>query len=124
MASTKSRERIWGGQIRAAKMNAEAARKRAREAAREADRAEAYAWSVRMEGFGGPAQLSPTIGQCIRGGLGWIEVECHRCNTRASLPLDAIRRPRDTPIWKLEPSLKCRSCRKGRYAPPVHMIKL
>src|SRR5215213_4079971 len=43
---------------------------------------------------------------------------------RKSLPLDAIRRPRDTPIWKLEASLKCRSCRKGRYAPTVHMIKL
>jgi hypothetical protein len=23
--------------------------------------------------------------------------QCHRCQTRASLPLDAIRRPRDTP---------------------------
>jgi hypothetical protein len=32
--------------------------------------------------------------------------------------------PRATPLWKLEASLKCRSCRKGRYAPPVHMIKL
>jgi hypothetical protein len=42
----------------------------------------------------------------------------------ASLPLDAIRRPRDTPIWKLEAALKCRSCKKDRYAPPVHMIKL
>jgi hypothetical protein len=42
----------------------------------------------------------------------------------ASLPLDAIRRPRHTPIWKLEAALKCRSCKKGRYAPPVHMIKL
>ena len=58
------------------------------------------------------------------GGLGWLEVECNRCKTRASLPLDAIRRPRDTPIWKLEAALKCRSCRKGPYAPPVHMIKL
>jgi hypothetical protein len=48
----------------------------------------------------------------------------NRCKTRASLPLDAIRRPRDTPIWKLEAALKCRPCRKGRYAPPVHMIKL
>jgi hypothetical protein len=55
---------------------------------------------------------------------GWLEVECHRCKTRASLPLDAIRRPRDTPIWKLEAALQCRSCKKGRYAPPVHMIKL
>jgi hypothetical protein len=71
-----------------------------------------------------PAQPSPTIGQCLNGGLGWLEVECNRCKTRASLPLDAIRRPRDTPIWKLEAALKCRSCKKGRYAPPVHMIKL
>src|SRR6202011_1747702 len=77
-----------------------------------------------MEGYGGPAQPSPTIRQCINGGLGWLEVECNRCKTRASLPLEAIRRPRDTPIWKLEAALKCRSCRKGRYAPPVHMIKL
>jgi hypothetical protein len=65
------------------------------------------------------AQPSPTIGQCLNGGLGWLEVECNHCKTRASLPLDAIRRPRDTPLWKLEASL-----RHGRYTPPVHMIKL
>jgi hypothetical protein len=47
-----------------------------------------------------------------------------RSKTRASLPLDAIRRPRDTPVWKLEASLKCRSCMKGRHAPAVHIIKL
>jgi hypothetical protein len=82
------------------------------------------AWSIRMEGYGGPAQPSPTIAQCLNGGLGWLEVECNRCKTRASLPLADIRRPRDTPIWKLEAALKCRSCKKGRYAPPVHMIKL
>ena len=66
----QSREVIWGGQVRAAKKNAESARQRAKEAACEAARAEAYAWSLRMEGFGGPAQPSPTIGQC-----GWMEVE-------------------------------------------------
>jgi hypothetical protein len=121
---TKLREVVWGSQIRGAKMSAESARQRAIEAIHEADRAEAYAWSVRMEGYGGPAQPSPTIGQCLNGGLGWLEVECNRCKTRASLPLNAVRRPRDTPIWKLEAALKCRSCRKGRYAPPVHMIKL
>jgi hypothetical protein len=27
-------------------------------------------------------------------------------------------------FWKLEAALNCRSCKKGRYAPPVHMIKL
>src|SRR5712664_1580129 len=122
--STKSREVIWGSQIRGAKMRAESAREAATKAIREADRAEAHAWSVRMEGYGGPAQQSPTIGQCLNGGLGWLEVECNRCKTRASFPLDAIRRPRDTPIWKLEAALKCRSCKKGRHAPPVHMIKL
>jgi hypothetical protein len=90
----------------------------------ERDRAEAHAWSLRMEGFGGPAQPAPTIAQCLNGGLSCLEVECNRCKTRASLPLDAIRRPRDKPIGKLEAALKCRSCRKGRYAPPVHMIKL
>jgi len=59
---------------------------------------------------------SPTIAQCLNGEYRWLEVECHRCKTRASLPLDAIRRPRDTPIWKLEPALKCRSCRTPRYS--------
>ena len=42
---TKSREVIYGGRVRAAKMNADRARKLAVEAAREADRAEG------MEGF-------------------------------------------------------------------------
>jgi hypothetical protein len=65
------------------------AREVAEKAAREA---EAEAWSMRMEGYGGPAQPSPTIGQCLNGGLGWLEVECNRCKTKASLPLDAIRR--------------------------------
>jgi len=40
---TKSRENIWGSQIRGAKMGAEKARQRATEAVRETDRAEAYA---------------------------------------------------------------------------------
>ena len=44
--------------------------------------------------------------------------------TRASIPLDAIRRARDTPIWKLEAALKCRSRETGRCAPPGHIIKL
>src|SRR3982751_1815624 len=97
--STKSREVIWGGAIMGAKMRAKAARQEAQKAAGAADRAEAEAWSVQMEGYGGPAQPSPTIGQCINGGYGWLEIECCRGQTRANLPLDAIRRPRDTPIW-------------------------
>jgi hypothetical protein len=121
---TKSREVIWGGRIIGADIRAKSAREAAQKAVRDADHAEAHAWSVRMEGYGGPAQPSPTIAKCLNGGLGWLEVECNRCKTRASLPLDAIRRARDTPIWKLQASLKRRSCRKGRTAPPVRMIKL
>jgi hypothetical protein len=122
--STKNRQVIWGGQIMGAEIRARQAREEARKAAREVDRAEAHAWSLRMEGYGGPVQPSPTIGQCLDGGLGWLELECNRCKTRASFSLDAIRRSRDTPIWKLEASLKCRSCRQGRFAPPVRIIKL
>jgi hypothetical protein len=105
--STKSRQTIYGGRIIGAKIRAEDARKRAAEATREAHRAEAEAWSIQMEGYGGPVQPSPTITQCLNGGYCWLDVECHRCKTRASIPLDAIRRPRDTPIWKLEAALKC-----------------
>jgi hypothetical protein len=53
--STKSRQVIWGGQIMGAKIRAQGARERAKQAIREADRAEAEAWSIRMEGYGGPA---------------------------------------------------------------------
>ena len=111
--STKSRQTIYYGRITGAQLRAENARKRAVEATREADRAEADPWSLRMEGFGGPAQPSPTIGQCLNSGLTFLEVECNRCKTRASLPLAEIRRPRHTPIWKLEAALKCRSCPEG-----------
>jgi hypothetical protein len=121
---SRSRQSIFQGRLIGATIRAASAREQANEAIRAADRAEAEAWSIRMEGYGGPAQPSPSIGQCLNGGLGWLEVECNRCKTRASLPLDAVRRPRDTPLWKLEASLKCRACRNGRYAPPIHMIKL
>jgi hypothetical protein len=53
-------------------------------------------------------------------GYGSLEVECHRRKTRASLPLDPIRRPRDTPIWKLEAALKCRSCGTALQAACAH----
>ena len=122
--STKKREVIWGGRIMGADMRAQTARQNAKKAAHAVDPAEAKAWSIRMDGYGGPAQPSPTIGQCLNGGYGWLEIECCRCKTRASMPLDAIRRSRDTPIWKLEPSIRCWSCGTRRYKPPVRMIKL
>ena len=85
------------------------------------DRAEAEAG--RSEGYRGPAQPSPTIRQCLNGALAGL-----RSNATAVRPAPACRSPtsapREVPIWKLEAALKCRSCRKGRYAPSVHMIKL
>jgi hypothetical protein len=79
---------IFGSRIRGAKIRAEGAREEARQAIRKADRAEAEAWSIRMEGYGGPAQPSPTIAQCLNGGYGWLQVQCRRCETEASIPLE------------------------------------
>jgi len=118
--STKSREVIYGGRIIGAKIRAAGARETAQNAIREADRAAAELWSIQMEAYGGPAQPSPTIGHCLNGGYSCLEVKCHRCGTQASIPLDAIRRPRDTPIWKLEAGLKCRSCGTRRLHAPAH----
>src|SRR5258707_1697036 len=92
--STKSREVIFGSRIRGAKIRAEGARERAKQAVREADRAEAEAWSIRVEGYGGPAQPSPTIGECLNGGPGWPEGGCKLCKTPRRPPLRAVPRPR------------------------------
>jgi hypothetical protein len=88
-----SRRRIFGDRVRGAKISAEHARQRAKEAVREADAAECLLWSEQMEGFGGPAQPSPTIAQCLNGGYGWLEVMCKRFETRVCLPLDASPTP-------------------------------
>jgi hypothetical protein len=99
----KSGQRIFGDRIMGARVRAHGApRQRAKDAVREADAAECLLWSEQMEGFGGPAQPSPTIAQCLNGGYGWLEVMCKRCETRASIPpLDAVRRPRAAPIWQI-----------------------
>ena len=57
--STKSRQTIHGGSIIGAKIRADAARETAQKAIREADRAEAEAWSIQMEGYGGPCAALP-----------------------------------------------------------------
>src|SRR6201985_3592620 len=99
---SRFRHSTFHGRLIGAKIRAQTAREQAAKATREADRAEAEAWSIRMEGFGGPAQPSPTIGQCLNGGLGWLEVECNRCKTRASLPFVVFPSPRANALWKHE----------------------
>jgi hypothetical protein len=65
---------IFSGGITGAKIRAEHSRELAKKARRDADRAEAELWSIRMEAYGGPAQPLPTVAQCLNGGLGWLEV--------------------------------------------------
>jgi len=52
---------------------------------------------------------------------GWFPMG-RRCETEASIPLDAIRRPRDTPIWKLEgarPALWPVGSKFRKHAPAI-----
>ena len=120
----RNRQRILGDRVKGARIGAQHARQRVRQAIREADDAECLLWSEQMEAYGGPAQPSPTIAQCLNAGYAWLEVKCQRCEARASVALEAVRRPRGTPIWKLEASLKCRACRTPRYAPQVQLVRL
>lgn len=119
-----SRDRIFGPRVTGARIHLRKAREDADNAIRERDAAECLLWSTQMEGYGGPAQPSPTIAQCLNGGYGWLEVKCKRCEKQVSIPLANVRQPRVTPIWKLESAFRCRSCSTKRYKPPVHLIKL
>ena len=70
---TKSREAIWGGQILGAKIRARGAREAAQKAAREADRAEAYAWSVQWKATAGQHSHRQRSGNASTAGLGgWM----------------------------------------------------
>src|ERR1700750_1166785 len=97
--STKSRGVIWGGRIMGAEIRAQAALEDAQKAIKEADRATAEAWSVRMEGYGGPAQPSPTIAQCLNGGLGGLPTGA-RSKQACRLMLSAGRGIRRSGSWK------------------------
>jgi len=78
--------------------SARAAADRAAEARKEADRLAAEAWNARMLGFQGPAQPSPTLGDAINAGFGYLEVKCLGCNTHQTIALDIVRRPKATPV--------------------------
>src|ERR1700692_2262882 len=88
--SNKSRENIYGTTIR---MSAE----RANEARKEADRLACEAWNYRMLGYKGPAQPSPTLGDALNAGYGYLEVRCLGCDTHQTVALDIVRRPKATP---------------------------
>jgi hypothetical protein len=113
---TKSRESIYGSSIRAAA-------ERANEARKQADRLACEAWNARMLGFQGPAQPSPTLGDAINAGFGYLEVKCLGCNTHQTIALDIVRRPKATPVHELERYMRCRQCSEVRgYRRPSHEV--
>ncbi|MHC2626460.1 hypothetical protein ACVIW2_008492 [Bradyrhizobium huanghuaihaiense] len=101
--STKSREYLFGIQI---KMSAE----RAKAARKEADKLACVAWNERMLGYKGPAQPSPTIGDAINGGYPYLEVRCLGCDTNQTVALEIVRRSKTTPVHQLERYMRCKDC--------------
>jgi hypothetical protein len=108
-----------GGSIRAAA-------ERATEARKEADRLAVEAWNKRMLGFQGPAQPSPTLGDALNAGFGYLEVKCLGCNTHQTVALDIVRRPKATPVHELERYMRCRQCSEVRGYPykRSHLVAL
>jgi hypothetical protein len=106
--TSKSRESIYGGSVRAAA-------ERAAEARREADRLACVAWNQRMLGFQGPAQPSPALGDALNAGYRYLEVKCLGCNTHQTVALDIVRRPKTTPIHELERYMRCKEARRMSF---------
>ena len=66
-----------------------------------------------MLGFQGPAQPSPTLGDALNAGFGYLEVKCLGCNTHQTVALDIVRRPKTTPIHELERYMRCKDCSRS-----------
>lgn len=117
--TTKSREHLFGSSIRAAAESAAKAR-------READQLACKAWNMRLLGFKGPAQPSPTLGDALNAGYGYLEVRCLGCDTHQTVALDIIRRPKTTPIHELERYMRCKGCSEleGRPFKRSHLVAL
>ena len=45
-----------------------------------------------MLAFQGPAQPSPTLGDALNAGYGYLEVHCLGCDTNQTIALDIVRR--------------------------------
>jgi len=72
---------------------------------------------MRMLGYKGSAQLSPMLGDALNAGYCFLEVHCLGCDTRQTVDLKKVRRPRSTTlIHELERSMRCEGCteRSGR----------
>jgi hypothetical protein len=97
---------------------------------RDADRMECEAWSALMWA-GGPAmpspgepQANPTIGMALNADYDLLEVKCNACQRVSLVPLRAVKRRPETPLWKLEPSLMCEICSTPSWRQRAHIIGL
>ena len=70
-----------------------------------------------MLGYRGPAQPSPTIGDALNAGFGYLEVRCLGCDTNQTVALDIVRRPKVTPVHELERYMRCKDCSRLRGYP-------
>ena len=79
-----------------------------------------------MLAFRGPAQPSPTLGDALNGGYGYLEVRCLGCDTHQTVPLGGVRRPKVTPIHELERHMRCKECSQlnGRPFKRSHLVAL
>ncbi|MBR0733487.1 hypothetical protein JQ595_32550 [Bradyrhizobium japonicum] len=116
---TKSRESMYGASVRSAAEQAAEARKKA-------DRLACEAWNARMLGFKGPAQPSPTLGDALNAGYGYLEVRCLGCDTNQTVDLSIVRRPKCTPVHELERYMRCKDCSQVRGYPykRSHLVAL
>lgn len=108
--TTKSRETIYGSAVRVTT-------EKAKEARKQADRLSSEAWNKRMLAFKGSTQPSPTLGDALNAGYGYLEVRCLGCDTHQAVALDVVRRTKTTPIHELQ--LTC----GARIAPGFRAIR-
>lgn len=116
---SKSREHLFGSSIRAAA-------ERAAKARLKADRLACEAWTMRMLGYRGPAQPSPTLGDALNAGYRYLEVKCLGCEMHNTVDLTIVRRPKPAPIHELERWMKCQDCSRLRGYPykRSHLVAL
>ena len=69
------------------------------------DRLACEAWNMRMLGFLGPAQPSPTLSDALNAGYLYLEVRCLGCDTNQTVALEIVRRPKSTPVHELQAAI-------------------
>jgi hypothetical protein len=82
-----------------------------------------------MLGFKGPAQPSPTLGDALNAGYGYLEVQCHGCDTNQTVALVIVRRPKARPRFRewvrrrgASPPMRVTASWSGHYGPTEYKV--